>query len=93
METWSSIDVLEPLQRLDDLGSARDGMVQQEPARAQQSVHLGEVGVVVVESDMLEHAQLPDPEAQEKAELRGRIEQLEAQVRALIEDRVPTRHS
>jgi serine O-acetyltransferase len=44
------------------------------------------------ESDMLEHAQLPDPEAQEKAELRSRIEQLETQVRALIEDRVPTRH-
>ena len=43
------------------------------------------------DSDMLEHAQLPDPEAQEKAELRNRIEQLETQVRALIEDRVPTR--
>jgi len=43
------------------------------------------------DSDMLEHAQLPDPEAQEKAELRNRIEQLETQVRALIEERVPTR--
>ena len=43
------------------------------------------------ESDMLEHAQLPDPEAQEKAELRGRIEHLEEQVRTLIEERVPTR--
>lgn len=44
------------------------------------------------DSDMLEHAQLPDPEAQEKAELRGRIEHLEEQVRALIEERMPTRH-
>ena len=43
------------------------------------------------DSDMLEHAQLPDPEAQEKAELRGRIEHLEEQVRTLIEERVPTR--
>ncbi|MBN8733004.1 MAG: serine O-acetyltransferase [Acidobacteria bacterium] len=43
------------------------------------------------ESDMLEHAQLPDPEAQEKAELRSRIEHLEEQVRALIDERVPTR--
>ncbi|MBK7927339.1 MAG: serine O-acetyltransferase [Bryobacterales bacterium] len=43
------------------------------------------------DSDMLEHAQLPDPEAQEKAELRNRIEHLEEQVRTLIEERVPTR--
>jgi len=43
------------------------------------------------DSDMLEHAQLPDPEAQEKAELRSRIEHLEEQVRTLIEERVPTR--
>ncbi|MCC6293652.1 MAG: serine O-acetyltransferase [Bryobacterales bacterium] len=43
------------------------------------------------ESDMLEHAQLPDPEAQERAELRGRIEQLEEQVRQLVEDRVGPR--
>lgn len=43
------------------------------------------------ESDMLEHAQLPDPEAQEKAELRNRIEHLEEQVRTLLEERVPTR--
>lgn len=45
------------------------------------------------ESDMLEHAQLPDPEAQERAELRGRIEQLEEQVRQLVEDRVGTRRN
>ncbi|MCC7233916.1 MAG: serine O-acetyltransferase [Bryobacterales bacterium] len=43
------------------------------------------------ESDMLEHAQLPDPEAQERAELRSRIEHLEEQVRHLVEDRVATR--
>ena len=43
------------------------------------------------ESDMLEHAQLPDPEAQERAELRSRMEQLEEQMRLLMEERMPTR--
>ena len=31
-------------------------MVEQQPARAQQRVHFGEIGVVVVEPDMFEHA-------------------------------------
>jgi polyhydroxyalkanoate synthesis regulator phasin len=32
---------------------------------------------------MLEHGQLPDPEAQEIDELRQRVNELEAQVRAI----------
>jgi serine O-acetyltransferase len=38
-------------------------------------------------NDELEHGKLPDPEGQAIDELSARIEQLEAQVRALVEDR------
>jgi serine O-acetyltransferase len=38
-------------------------------------------------NDVLEHGKLPDPEGQAIDELSARIEQLEAQVRALLEDR------
>jgi serine O-acetyltransferase len=36
----------------------------------------------------LEHGKLPDPEMQEMEELRTRIEQLEAQIRALREEKL-----
>ena len=36
-----------------------------------------------VPEQMLEHGQLPDPEAQEIDELRQRVNELEAQVRAI----------
>ena len=38
-------------------------------------------------SEALEHGDLPDPEGQAIAELSDRVEQLEAQVRALVEER------
>ncbi len=41
--------------------------------------------------DVLEHGKLPDPEAQEIESLEKRIEQLEAQVRSLAEDRLAAR--
>jgi len=41
--------------------------------------------------DNLEHGQLPDPEGQLIDELSRRIEQLEAQVRMLTEERLAER--
>ena len=41
-------------------------------------------------NDVLEHGQLPDPEGQAMDELAARLEQLEAQVRALAEERSAT---
>ncbi len=38
-------------------------------------------------NDVLEHGQLPDPEGQAIEDLSARVEQLEAQIRALLEDR------
>ena len=42
--------------------------------------------------DNLEHGNLPDPEGQLIDELKRRIEQLEAQVRMLAEERLAERH-
>jgi serine O-acetyltransferase len=41
--------------------------------------------------EVLEHGKLPDPEAQEIEEIRARVEQLEALVRTLSEERTRTR--
>jgi serine O-acetyltransferase len=38
-------------------------------------------------NDVLEHGQLPDPEGQAMDELAARVERLEAQLRALVEER------
>jgi serine O-acetyltransferase len=40
------------------------------------------------ENDELEHGRLPDPEAQAREEMTRRIEQLEEQVRALMEEKI-----
>ena len=42
------------------LGAARDGVVQIEPARPQQPVHGAEIGRVVADADLLEHADRGD---------------------------------
>jgi serine O-acetyltransferase len=42
----------------------------------------------VSDTGQLEHGKLPDPEAQEMAELKRRIEELEEQVRALLGEQV-----
>ncbi|MFN3326951.1 MAG: serine O-acetyltransferase [Bryobacteraceae bacterium] len=39
--------------------------------------------------DALEHGKLPDPEGQAMEEMSRRIEALETQIRALVEDRIP----
>jgi serine O-acetyltransferase len=45
-------------------------------------------------NDVLEHGQLPDPEGQAMDDLAARIEQLEGQVRALLQDRpAPAPHN
>jgi serine O-acetyltransferase len=48
-------------------------------------------GVTV--NDELEHGKLPDPEGQAIEELTRRVEQLEAQVRALLEARAAEHRS
>jgi serine O-acetyltransferase len=48
----------------------------------------------VSEADQLEHGKLPDPQAQEMAELKRRVEELEDQIRALLsEPALPKRRS
>jgi serine O-acetyltransferase len=46
-------------------------------------------GVTGEAADTLEHGHLPDPQGQAMEELSRRVEQLEAQLHALLEDRVP----
>jgi serine O-acetyltransferase len=49
-------------------------------------------GMIAGEDDVLEHGKLPDPEAQELEELTKRLEQLEAQVRSLQEEKLAGKH-
>ena len=44
-------------------------------------------------NDVLEHGQLPDPEGQAMEELAKRVEQLEAQVRALLEEKLTAKQA
>ena len=46
----------------------------------------------VCAADQLEHGKLPDPEAQEMADLKRRVEELEEQIRAFIGDQIVRRH-
>lgn len=59
------------------------------------STVVGVPGRVVGEEDAslapLEHGDLPDPEGQAIAELSNRVEQLEAMVRALVDDKISTK--
>ena len=46
----------------------------------------------VCEADQLEHGKLPDPEAQEMADLKRRVDELEEQLRAVIGEQIVRRH-
>ena len=46
----------------------------------------------VYAADQLEHGKLPDPEAQEMADLKRRVEELEEQIRAFIGEPIVRRH-
>jgi len=52
---------------------------------------VGGIDTEIDSEDALEHGKLPDPEGQAIDELTRRVAQLEGMVRALIDEKTPTK--